>query len=86
MDKNLAMQLMMWVGLNNDKALPVPAILRPKPLWTGKQILSLILPNVNMIRYTHPPSSWSPPTDTFILIERGELISGFLNKLSAGSS
>ena len=28
----------------------MPALLKPKPLWTGKQIMSLIIPNVNMTR------------------------------------
>jgi hypothetical protein len=28
------MNLMMWVGY--DEKFPTPAILKPKPLWTGK--------------------------------------------------
>jgi DNA-directed RNA polymerase II subunit RPB1 len=32
----------MWID-DLDK-LPQPAILKPKPLWTGKQIFSLVLP------------------------------------------
>jgi DNA-directed RNA polymerase II subunit RPB1 len=28
--------------------LPMPAIIKPKPLWSGKQIMSLIIPNINM--------------------------------------
>lgn len=24
--------------------LPIPAILKPEPLWTGKQVMSLIIP------------------------------------------
>lgn len=36
-DKQTAMMLMMWLGkCNEDKFLPIPAILKPKPLWTGK--------------------------------------------------
>jgi DNA-directed RNA polymerase II subunit RPB1 len=32
--------------------LPNPAILKPKKLWTGKQVMSMIIPNqINFIRY-----------------------------------
>jgi DNA-directed RNA polymerase II subunit RPB1 len=24
--------------------LPIPAILKPEPLWTGKQVMSMIIP------------------------------------------
>lgn len=50
------MNLLMWLPSWNGK-IPVPAILKPKPLWTGKQIFSILIPgNVNMIRAhsTHP--------------------------------
>lgn len=42
---NLFMQIKDW-----DGRLPVPVILYPKPLWTGKQIIEMILPKVNLIR------------------------------------
>lgn len=56
-----------------DGHVPQPAILRPKPLWTGKQLFSLIIPGrVNCIRThsTHPddedkgPYKWISPGDT----------------------
>jgi DNA-directed RNA polymerase II subunit RPB1 len=31
---DLAMNLLMWIDY--DGTLPTPAILKPKPLWTGK--------------------------------------------------
>ena len=40
------MNLIMWIGDYNG-SLPVPAILKPVPLWTGKQIFSLLLPKIN---------------------------------------
>jgi len=40
-----AMNLLMWIDF--DGTLPPPAILKPRPLWTGKQILSLVIPAVN---------------------------------------
>jgi DNA-directed RNA polymerase II subunit RPB1 len=33
-----------------DGRVPQPAIMFPKPLWTGKQILSMIIPNLNYQR------------------------------------
>ena len=42
---NLVMHLDSFSG-----QLPVPAILKPRPLWTGKQITSLCLPKVNLAR------------------------------------
>lgn len=65
---NLLMFLPTW-----DGKMPQPAILKPKPLWTGKQLFTLIIPgNVNMIRThsTHPdeedegPYKWISPGDT----------------------
>ena len=56
-----------------DGRLPHPAILKPKPMWTGKQIFSIIIPGrINCIRThsTHPdnedkgPYKWISPGDT----------------------
>lgn len=66
------MNLLMWLP-SWDGKMPQPAILKPKPLWTGKQMFSLIIPgNVNLIRThsTHPddeddgPYKWISPGDT----------------------
>ncbi|KAG1660851.1 DNA-directed RNA polymerase II subunit RPB1 [Nymphon striatum] len=87
---NLLMFLPPW-----DGRIPQPAILKPKPLWTGKQIFSLIIPGtVNCIRThsTHPdeeddgPYRWISPGDTKVLIEHGELISGIICKKTIGTS
>jgi DNA-directed RNA polymerase II subunit RPB1 len=43
-DKPTAMLLAMWVPDGLAKTLPTPAIIKPRPLWTGKQIFSLLLP------------------------------------------
>lgn len=43
-DKALVMNILMFVDYDLEKGLPQPAILKPKPLWTGKQILSLVIP------------------------------------------
>ena len=57
------MNLLMWVPVWEGK-IPLPAILKPKPLWTGKQLMSIIIPgNVNVVRThsTHPDDEDSGP-------------------------
>ncbi|KAJ7351029.1 DNA-directed RNA polymerase II subunit RPB1 [Desmophyllum pertusum] len=94
LEKDTMMNLMMWIPDWDGKIIQ-PAILKPKPLWTGKQIFSMIIPgNVNMIRThsTHPddedsgPYRHISPGDTKVLIEHGELISGILCKKTLGTS
>jgi len=78
-----------------DGKVPMPAILKPKPLWTGKQLFSLIIPgNVNLIlnHKTHPeeeddgPYKWITVGDTKVLIEQGKLLSGIVCKKTVGAS
>ena len=66
------MNLLMWLP-SWDGKMPQPAILKPKPLWTGKQMFTLIIPgNVNLIHThsTHPddeddgPYKFISPGDT----------------------
>ena len=45
-EKDVFMNAMMWIP-DWDGLLPSPAIIKPRPLWTGKQLLSMILPNIN---------------------------------------
>ncbi|KAG5899829.1 hypothetical protein JTB14_012300 [Gonioctena quinquepunctata] len=93
-EKEQMMNLLMFLPIWDGK-MPRPAILKPKPLWTGKQIFSLIIPgNVNMIRThsTHPdeedegPYKWISPGDTKVMVEHGELVMGILCKKTLGTS
>lgn len=47
LEKEQVMNLMMFDG-EFDGNIPNPAILKPRTLWTGKQILSMIIPEVNL--------------------------------------
>ncbi|XP_059081445.1 DNA-directed RNA polymerase II subunit RPB1-like [Tigriopus californicus] len=95
LDKEQMMNLVMFLPTWDGK-LPIPAIIKPKPLWTGKQLFTLIIPgNVNceLFHATHPgasenkgPYSYISPGDTRVLIENGELIMGILCKKSLGAS
>ena len=69
---NICMQIDSW-----DGHLPEPAILKPVPLWTGKLLLSMIIPEgTNLIGFhsTHPDSEDTdiPPGDTKVLIQNDE--------------
>ena len=39
----------------HSKVLPAPAIIKPRPLWTGKQLFSMICPKLNYrsVSYIH---------------------------------
>jgi DNA-directed RNA polymerase II subunit RPB1 len=56
LEKDLVMNLCMYLS-NFDGKLPTPAILKPKQLWTGKQLFSMIIPNINIqtTSSTHNP-------------------------------
>jgi DNA-directed RNA polymerase II subunit RPB1 len=71
------------------KILPPPAIIRPKPLWTGKQIMSLIIPDVNMIRGQTSKdgrTDYVPIREKMVLIQRGEFLIGEFTKAIVGAS
>ncbi|TKY70289.1 DNA-directed RNA polymerase II subunit 1 [Spatholobus suberectus] len=88
--KDVFMNILMWWE-DFDGKVPAPAILKPEPLWTGKQVFNLIIPKqINLIRY----SSWHnesergsiTPGDTMVRIEKGELLTGTLCKKTLGTS
>ena len=85
--KDLVMNLLMWVE-NWDGRIPPPAIYRPEELWTGKQIMSLILPKINLIGKAN---NGGPKPDTFnvyddkVRVMEGELIEGTIDKKTVGT-
>lgn len=90
LELDMVMMLLMWVEEFNGK-IPAPAILKPRPLWTGKQILSLIIPQINLIKDRMGGSAeggdeWNDPKDNRVLIKKGELISGIICKATIGTS
>ncbi|GBF99636.1 DNA-directed RNA polymerase II subunit 1-like, partial [Raphidocelis subcapitata] len=74
-----------------DGAVPMPAILKPQPLWTGKQVFSMFLPRGVNLR---TKSSWAADgdprdfsrDDSQVLIVDGELITGSVCKKTLGTS
>ena len=66
------MQLLMWLPRWDGK-IPMPAVLKPRALWTGKQLFSLIVPGAINLQRTHEghpdgeddgPYKWISPGDT----------------------
>jgi DNA-directed RNA polymerase II subunit RPB1 len=63
--------------------VPIPAILKPRTLWTGKQLFSLLIPHgVHLTKYSshHPDSDGSAISagDTKVIIDNGELVAGIM--------
>jgi DNA-directed RNA polymerase II subunit RPB1 len=88
--KDFFMNILMWVTTWDGK-LPIPAILKPVPLWTGKQVFSLICPPINYRRKgnTHPDKEEDNPLNIFdseVYIQDGELLMGILDKCTLGMS
>ncbi|KAF2820636.1 beta and beta-prime subunits of DNA dependent RNA-polymerase [Ophiobolus disseminans] len=82
------MNIMMWVP-DWDGIVPEPAILKPRPMWTGKQIFSLCLPKeVNMVKGDEDskPSQWNDNLDASLEIMSGQLIYGQITKGVVGAS
>ncbi|KAI8012893.1 DNA-directed RNA polymerase II subunit 1 [Camellia lanceoleosa] len=84
------MNILMWWE-DFDGKIPQPAILKPRPLWTGKQVFNLIIPKqINLLRTSawHAETETGPitPGDTQVRIEKGEVISGTLCKKTLGTS
>ncbi|MEB3764570.1 MAG: DNA-directed RNA polymerase subunit A', partial [Desulfurococcales archaeon] len=81
------------LGVANYRGrLPEPAILKPGPYWTGKQLISLFIPKD--FNYKRPAKIASAsalrcidedcPHDSLVIIKRGEFLIGVLDKASIG--
>ncbi|KAF7373700.1 Beta and beta-prime subunits of DNA dependent RNA-polymerase [Mycena sanguinolenta] len=85
LDWNQVQNILLWVP-EWDGTVPIPAIIKPKPLWTGKQILSLVIPRgINISRNPDDKNSKSHPVfDDGMLIENGEIIFGIVEDQQGG--
>jgi len=88
MTKEQVMNLMLWVP-DWDGIIPRPAIYKPRPRWTGKQIVSMIIPkiiNLNVAASKDKADSNHPLKDEGLLIQQGELMYGLLTKKNVGAA
>ena len=85
------------IGENGRILTQPPAILKPVPLWTGKQIISTILTNLtpsgrkglNLISKSKIPAKmWgaNAPEEQTVLFMDGQLLTGILDKSQFGAS
>ncbi|EIN13283.1 beta and beta-prime subunits of DNA dependent RNA-polymerase [Punctularia strigosozonata HHB-11173 SS5] len=85
LDWNQVQNILLWVP-EWDGTVPIPTIVKPKPMWTGKQILSMCIPRgINIFRSPDPKSS-SPVFDDGMMIENGDIIFGIVDKKTVGSA
>ena len=85
------MNIVMWIDDFDIRNLPMPCIMHPKPLWSGKQIFSLILPEkLNLTRFREDtPNDLVDKLnliDNFVQIKKGELLQGIICKKTVGAS
>ncbi|KAF8737375.1 hypothetical protein AX14_012969 [Amanita brunnescens Koide BX004] len=85
LDWNQVQNILLWVP-EWDGSVPIPAILKPKPLWSGKQILSLTIPRGINIHRSPDPKSSNPVFDDGMMVENGEIIFGIVEKKTVGAS
>ncbi|KAF2713632.1 beta and beta-prime subunits of DNA dependent RNA-polymerase [Pleomassaria siparia CBS 279.74] len=78
--KDQVQNMMMWVP-DWDGVIPPPAIMKPRPRWTGKQIISLTFEKG--LNISSGPAN---DNDTTVLIQGGELLYGQLVKKFIGAS
>ena len=86
-EKDVFMNTMMWIA-SWDGVLPAPAIIKPRPLWTGKQLFSMICPKIN---YQGKSKNHASPNnfnvlDSEVLILGGILLQGIVDKNIVGTS
>ena len=86
LDKYFVQNVFMWLSdlIPSLTELPIPAILKPRPLWTGKQMFSLILRETNITRENLKKSF--PHDDAGTLIRNGDVLVGQVDKGLIGAS
>ncbi|CAN3372452.1 hypothetical protein DIURU_005052 [Diutina rugosa] len=81
------MNMVYWIP-DWDGVIPPPAVIKPKPLWTGKQILSMAIPKgIHLQRLDGDgASALLSPKDKGMLIIDGEIVLGVVDKKTVGAS
>ncbi|KAE9975891.1 hypothetical protein EG328_002936 [Venturia inaequalis] len=83
--KEDVMKILMWVP-EWDGTIPQPAILKPSPRWTGKQMLSLALHPALNLKAVDPKKNAAEQEDKGLLIISGQLLYGVFIKKFIGAS
>lgn len=79
-------------SISYDGEIPEPAVLSPRVAWTGKQIVSLLLPeNFNFSKEAKISSGALKCTDeeclwdSYLVVKKGKLLLGVLDKAAIGA-
>jgi len=87
MSRDHVMSILLWLP-DWDGVIPQPAILKPRPRWTGKQIISMVFKgDLNLVR---PDDKVADPYNDYsgasLVIHNGEIVQGQVNKKAVGAS
>lgn len=87
LNREQVMNIMLWVP-DWDGVIPQPAIIKPRPRWTGKQMISMVLPAaLNLERLdAKGEDPFVPTNDTGLMVLEGELMFGLFSKKFVGTS
>jgi DNA-directed RNA polymerase II subunit RPB1 len=79
------MNILYWIP-EWDGVVPAPAILKPKPLWSGKQMVSMTIPKgIHLQRFDEGTTLLSP-LDNGMLVVNGEILFGVVDKKTVGAT
>lgn len=83
--KEQMMNVLLWVP-EWDGVIPQPAIIKPRPRWTGKQLASMVIPKYVHLHQPNDAHEDSPLKDDGLLVHGGELVFGLLTKKNVGAT
>jgi len=79
-------------AIDYDGEIPPPAIKEPEPLWTGKQVFSLLLPEdfnyfgrATVCKHKHTSPDEECPLEGVVVVRNGQLVKGVIDKNSIGA-
>jgi len=87
---NKELLVYLLAAANYEGEIEEPVIMHPRELWTGKQVISILLPkDLNWVQPTAIKESCKDPyncyTDEYIIIVNGYMATGVLDKKSIGA-
>lgn len=87
LSREQVMNIMLWVP-DWDGVIPQPAIIKPRPRWTGKQMISMVLnKQLNLERLdAKGEDPYVPTNDTGLMVLEGNLMFGLFSKKFVGTS
>jgi DNA-directed RNA polymerase II subunit RPB1 len=85
LNKEQVMNILLWLP-DWDGVIPQPAIVKPRPRWTGKQMISLFIPHNVNLHTANEQRNESPINDDGLFVHGGDLMYGLLTKKNVGAT